>query len=170
MAIARARAEFGKETAAGGGDPGWLETGARARGSWATALLVEASPQGRSVIASAIGDSCLFLLEGFNLCCSFPLARVDSFTSTPALLAACPAGIPDPPFRRMRLSLGALRQPQLLLATDALAARLLAEEEDTEALFRFLYSASPRAFAEWAKEQTTLGLMARDDLSLLWVG
>jgi len=168
-AIAHSRATLAREAGGRMRDPGWLELRARSRGSWSTALLVEASPRGRSVLVSAIGDSCLLVLDGFALRSSFPMQAGDSFTSTPDLLGDCESPSLDPPFRRARIQLAGLRRPQLLLATDALAARLLATQSDRDALFRFLRSASPAAFAAWARDEIAQGTMARDDLCLLWV-
>ncbi len=166
-AVARARRDFGQSAA---GPRDWLAERARARGSWSTALLVEIGRGGRSLRASAIGDSCLFVLDGLELAASFPLETAAAFSNTPDLVAdrATPDGDEPPRFRSAVFALAALRRPALLLATDALAAHLLSSE-DRRGLLRFLVSATMADFEAWARREMADGRLRRDDLSLLWI-
>lgn len=165
-AIARARRDF---SLAAAGPRDWLTDRARARGSWSTALLVEIGPGGRSLRASAIGDSCLFVLDGLELAAAFPLDRPEAFSNMPELVAdrAPPGGEPAH-FRSSVFALAGLRRPALLLATDALAAHILASE-DRRGLLRFLASATLGDFEAWARGEMAEGRLRRDDLTLLWI-
>ena len=168
--LGKARAACAKTGRPDSATPHWLDEKARARGSWSTALLLETGPQGRGALVSAIGDTTLFVLDGFKLLLSFPMKVGDRFGSTPDLVVDTPTETLDPPFRRLRISLGSLHRPSLVLATDALAARLLGRPGEESGLFRFLRAANADSFAEWAGVEVAAGRMAFDDLTLLWVG
>lgn len=170
IALDRARVGYAKGLLSIGRDSDWLGERARARGSWSTALVLETSPRGLGALVSAIGDTTLFVLEGFELRLSFPMKAGDRFGSTPELIAETRADAIDPPFRHCRISLKELRRPSLVLATDALAARILDAPSEEAGLFRFLRAADEGRFAEWARGQVAAGRMARDDLTMLWVG
>ena len=145
---------------------GWLESAARARGSWSTALAVRFEAGGRRVSAAAVGDTVLFLLDGCRPAASFPLDDPGAFGSTPDLVAE--NGTESPGFSRAEFSLAGLRRPRVALLTDALAARALSEPESGRAgLWAFLLGAPEAAFRAWARVETEAGRLRRDDLSLL---
>jgi hypothetical protein len=153
----------------------WLQVAARARGSFSTALVVTLGPGGRFLEAAAIGDTCLFVLDGFEPVCSFPLGASSAFDQEPALVGA--EGDELPTFQRRLIAFGGLRQPSFALATDALARRLLECSEESRDrhpdavrhMWRFLATASETAFEKWAGEAIDHGAIAADDLTLAWV-
>lgn len=165
--IARARRDF---AISGAGPQDWLTQRASARGSWSTALLVEIGRGGRSLHASAIGDSCLFVLDGFDIMASFPLETALAFSNTPDLVAdrVLPGDGEPTSFRNAVFKLGDLRRPSILLATDALAAFLL-QTADKQGVLRFLASATIADFETWTRRKTAEGSLRRDDLTLLWI-
>lgn len=152
----------------GGGPEDWLAARARKRGSWATALVARPGPGGLSLQASAIGDTCLFVLDGFSCVYSFPLARAEDFTNAPALIGAEDSSLPAFATRTIRLA--SLHRPSFALATDALAARLLSGSlGEKRELWAFLARATDESFEAWAISEMDQGKLGRDDLSLLWV-
>lgn len=170
FAFDRARLAYRKGIGPTHPDSGWLNEKARARGSWSTALVLETSPHGRSAVVSSIGDTTLFVLDGFKLRSSFPMKAGDRFGSSPDLIADTRSTSAEAPFLSCRISLNTLRRPSLILVTDALAAHILNCPGEEAELFRFLWGAGPEVFAQWAREQLASGRMALDDLTLLWVG
>jgi hypothetical protein len=146
----------------------WYAERARERGSWAAALVLEASGGGRRVNAHAVGDVELFLLEGAKLVGAFPIERAADFGSTPDLIGAAEEDLPV--FRSWRFDLGPIRRPSLIMATDALACCILkAGEDERRNLFRFLARCSKAEFASWAAAETEVRSLAADDLTILWI-
>ncbi len=161
-AVEEARAE---RRACARGD-GWLESAARARGSWSTALAVRLHAGGRRVSAAALGDTVLFILDGCRPVSSFPLDDPADFGSSPALVAENGSGGED--FLKAEFPLDGLKRPRIALLTDALAARALAEPAaGRSALWAFLLGAPEAAFKAWAKAEIEASRLRRDDLSLL---
>ncbi|HSV55745.1 MAG TPA: hypothetical protein VLH39_01370 [Magnetospirillaceae bacterium] len=145
---------------------GWLESAARARGSWSTALAVRLEAGGRRVAVSAVGDTVLFILDGCRPVASFPLDDPGAFGSTPDLVAE--NGTETDVFARAEFSLAELRRPRIALLTDALAARALSEPEaGRAALWAFLLGSPEAAFRAWARAEIEAGRLRLDDLSLL---
>ncbi len=172
-AIVNAREDFasssGSKETSGGAD--WLSVRARVRGSWSTALVVEASPGSQYLEISSIGDTCAFILDGFVPVLSFPLSDPLLFSSTPDLIGGEHG--PIPAFNRVVVPLGRLKRPSFALATDALAARLLSEmgctNGSSDSIWRFLAGADEKAFKAWVEEGIERGAMTRDDATLMWV-
>lgn len=166
VAVGRARRRFAH--ADGRTERHWYVDRARERGSWAAALVVEASGGGKRIEAHASGDVELFVLDGTSLVAAFPIERAADFGSTPDLIGA--GTEPSAAFRSARFELGALRRPNLLMATDALAARILGcGEEERRGLLRFLSRCPAPVFAAWAAAETAVRSLAVDDLTLLWI-
>lgn len=164
-AILRARREF-MRTRPERGD--WLTERARQRGSWATALVVEIGSGGRSLRASAIGDTTLFVLDGYDTVFSFPVEDPGGYSSTPELIGDDVEALPE--FRRIIVRLAGLRRPSFALATDAIAAKVLAAHaSERRELWRFFGTASAAVFDAWACRGMTTGSLVRDDLTVLWV-
>ncbi|MFZ4617216.1 MAG: hypothetical protein ACOYM2_13595 [Rectinemataceae bacterium] len=161
----------GSKETPGGAD--WLSIRAKERGSWATALVVEASPGSQYLEISTIGDTCVFILDGFVPVLSFPLSDPLLFSSSPGLIGGEHGPIPD--FTRLVVPLGRLKRPSFALATDALAARLLSEmgytkdDGSTNSIWRFLAGANEKTFKTWVEEGMERGVMTRDDATLMWV-
>lgn len=164
-AITRARRDFFR---ARQDSIDWLSDRARKRGSWATALVVEVGSSGRFLKASAIGDTTLFILDGYGKVLSFPMEDSADYTNTPNLIEDHGDNLPE--FPSLVIPLAGLRRPSFVLATDALAARLLENAEaEQEKLWRFFSTAGPQAFASWAIQEMSAGQLGHDDLTLLWV-
>lgn len=94
-------------------------------GAAATLLTLEVGPfgpdGGRSWRAAAIGDACLFWVRAGKLVASFPIVAAGQFGSAPLLVRS------NNGYRTLALAAAGVCRPgdQFLLATDALAARLL---------------------------------------------
>ena len=98
-------------------------------GAAATLLGLEVGPLddegNRPWRAAAVGDACLFWVRDGKLLASFPVVAADQFGSAPLLVRS------NPGFRTMAVAAAGTCRPgdQLLLATDAVAARLLKSAE-----------------------------------------
>jgi len=151
----------------------WISGQAQKLGSWATALLVQVSGGGKRVQAWAVGDTELFVLDGTEILRAFPITEPSGFGSTPSLVSSRPAvsgGDGDQSFRQLDFSLARLSRPSLVMATDALAARLLAASgQERSRLFRFFNTCSPTEFSAWADAETESRSIAPDDLTLAWI-
>ena len=146
----------------------WLAELSRKRGSWSTALVAELGEGGLSLRLSAIGDTEAFVLDGLEVVLAFPVTAAEGFTNTPNLVGE--AAGPIPHFQTGQLPLARIRRPSVILATDALAARILSEPEASRgSLLRFLAGAGGRDFMDWAEAEMDSGQLGHDDLSLLWV-
>lgn len=151
-----------------GAGAGWLESAARERGSWATALVVRVRAGGRVVEAAAVGDTVLFILDGCKPVTSFPVDHASAFGDSPDLVAE--NGKESPRFVEAEFPLSGLRAPRLALVTDALAARALSEPEaGRNALWAFLLGSPAKAFSAWARAEIRIGRLKQDDLTLVAV-
>jgi len=98
-------------------------------GAAATLLGLEVGPLdaagNRPWRASAVGDACLFWVRAGRLIASFPVVAENQFGSTPLLVRS------NPGFRTVAVAAAGQCRPadQFLLATDAVAARLLKSAE-----------------------------------------
>ena len=164
-AVSLARHRYGRRTETPGD---WLSELSRKRGSWSTALVAELGEGGLSLRLSAVGDTEAFVLDGLEVMLAFPVAAADGFTSTPDLVGEAPGPIPR--FLSVQVPLARLRRPSVILASDALAARILTEPEASRGgLLRFLAGADGRDFTDWAEAEMEAGRLGHDDLSMLWV-
>jgi len=152
-----------------GTDQDWLRERGAARGSWSTALLVRVSRLGGFLRAEACGDTVLFVRDGFDPVCSFPIDDADAFNQSPALIADRAGNDRgDDAFSSVTIMLGGLRRPSLVLASDALAARVLAVHgAERRALWAFLATADTPALQSWAASEHAGGRLRADDLTML---
>lgn len=152
-------------------DQPWYASAKQAEGAFATLVGVEVRPakSGAGVRwkAVAVGDSCLLHVRRGAVVESFPLTRPEQFDTTPALIPSSahrPAPAPD------WLAGTAAPGDTLLLATDAVAAALLAAPEAITAVGRrivpYLADASTGRSAV-VDFLTTLRLPRDDDATLL---
>jgi hypothetical protein len=113
--------------------------------------------------AIAVGDCCLFHIHNGDLQLSFPLKQVAEFGSRPALIASRPR------FSTTSAALGGNLAPgdTLLMATDSLAAWLLAEYEAGRKPWNDLIGLTDERFVAWAQRQRSLHCLKNDDLTLL---
>jgi len=164
-AIERARQRYSRRCES---PEDWLSALSRRRGSWSTALVAEFGALGLSLTLSAIGDTEGLVLDGYGIVLAFPLVSAGDFTDRPALVGEAGQGALS--FHRIQVPLAGLRRPSVVLATDALAQRILAEPTATRpALLGFLDRADDAAFRAWAEAEIDAGRLAPDDLSLVWV-
>jgi hypothetical protein len=138
------------------------ETGASA--TLAGVEFGEAGPDGeRPWRATAVGDACLIHSSGKNWL-SFPIAAADQFNSAPSLLrtkigAAAPAAT---------FASGTCRPGDLfLLATDAVAGKLLADAADGHADWEAYSALAPESWLAEFDELRDTGKMVNDDCTLL---
>jgi hypothetical protein len=119
-------------------------------------------PDDRFWHATAIGDSCLFHIrhkEWF----SFPLVASKDFTNTPPVLRTKHGRVPTATFASGTCQEGDI----FMLATDAVAAKMLADAESEPFDWERYAEMSPE---EWVAEFDSLretGMMVNDDCTLL---
>ena len=146
---------------------------AREKGSWgaaATFLGLRIWQDGRWK-AVAVGDTCLFQFRRGELLRALPVAKSTAFTSRPALVNSLRGGnaqlAPHVSVDEGRCEPG----DAMVLATDALAAWVLAGAErgrnPTRALARVRLSQI--AFRLWVARRRNSGDMRDDDVALCWV-
>jgi len=178
QAVARARALYARDRQRGQDGVDWLAELGALRGSWSTVLFLRLSRAGSLVQVWARGDTVFLLRDGDETRASFPLDDPGAFGTHPELVADRPDAAADSvpagaagasgPFRRAAYSLRRLRRPLLVLATDALAQRILrAEGPDRRRLWAFLDRCSAAEFGAWARAEMDAGRLVRDDLTLL---
>ena len=150
------------------------EAKARA-GAFATllGLTIEAAPDnpGRlSWQATAVGDSCLFVVRDDQLLLSFPLEEAAQFNKHPALVCSNPGNAEGLWGKVRRHSGDCAPGDWLILASDALAcwflARNAAGEKPWEAL-EALLALDPSGQDAWVEEQRRGRLMQNDDIMLV---
>ena len=141
-------------------------------GSLATllGLTVKAAPDNSGQLswqALAVGDSCLFIVRENRLWLSFPLEDSAQFDNNPALLCSNPdnsgnmwEGIHQ---RSGECATGDL----LILATDALACWILAENAAEERPWETLLGLDSSEWETWVGEQRHGGFMRNDDTTLV---
>jgi hypothetical protein len=141
--------------------PWYAEEKAR-YGAFAAFLGLELDTAAKAWRAVAVGDCCLFQLDGvrpeMRLVHVFPLTRSKDFGSSPYLVGTEAAGNFDIG-AHCRLHNGALREEDVLfLASDALSAWLLRREEEGRPAWQWLASGSSEQ--EWFDD---LAAKARED-------
>ena len=72
----------------GTGGLDWLSRASLARGSWSTALALRCSPTFSYIEVWAMGDTELFILDGFRAVLHLPLLRAEDFSASPTLIAS----------------------------------------------------------------------------------
>lgn len=165
-------ARYQAERAAQGRPIAWYEQPGLEKGAFATVLgaeiratVLEDGTTRWFWYAFALGDSCLFQLRDGRLLESFPMRSVEEFGITPQLLGSRNHDV-ELVAERMRVAWGELLPgDELLLATDALAAWLLASAP-TVALPAFAHF-DQQDFAEWVDDQRARARMRNDDVTLV---
>lgn len=139
----------------------WYAAAKAEQGAGATLLGLRLLPGG-TWRALALGDACLFrLAEGENglaLLAAWPFDDPAAFDNRPDLLTSLPSAPPSAPL----VTEGEWRPGDVfLLATDALAAFLLAQDRAAEAA-----SWTPETFAEVVDSARESGALKNDDVTL----
>jgi len=111
----------------------WAQLEAAERGSYTTLVSIEASSNG--FIVTAIGDSCVFLLEGVSIIACDPYVSLGEFFASPHALSTRgqdnhvePGNAVDLSADQFLISADVIDGRQLLLASDALAQWLMVPE------------------------------------------
>lgn len=147
----------------------WLNQVSLARGSWSTALAVRISPFFSHVDVWALGDTELFVLDGWQELLHLPLQKSSDFTIGPPLIASSDGGTVLSWWYR-RLNLRSLRRPRLVLVSDTLASYILEKQEAGDSNFlREILTLTPENLACRLSYEETTGRLRRDDHSLLEV-
>ena len=123
--------------------------------------------------ALAVGDSCLFVVRDDWLCLSFPLDEASQFDNSPALICSNPENAGEL-WQDVRRSSGECAAGDLLiLATDALACWVLAQNAEGQKPWKTLLDLDPSGWedpsrwAPWVGEQRRSGFMRNDDTTLV---
>ncbi len=149
----------------------WMHIAAAERGSFATMAAVQAATGG--LIGTLVGDSCILLVHGSRIIESFPYTTSEEFTSAPDALATAPQAREN---TRTALRVGRWNIPidlgsaaQVVLATDAVAAWLLAPNEDARAahMERAQAIASAQEWEELVVSERASGAMRVDDSTIM---
>lgn len=149
----------------------WSAQAAFDRGSFATLLGLTLDPGRQAARVLAIGDSLAVLGEGGRIRATFPYQRPEQFRQRPLLLAthlADNARLLAPGVlaqATVQWSLRGLRDPILVLMTDALGAWLLSDPAVRWA--RLLRLRNRVQFESLVRTERACGQMRRDDTTLL---
>lgn len=146
--------------------PAWVQSVGKGRGSHATFL---GGRIGREeLVASAVGDCCLFHLRAHERVATFPVSDVSGFGSSPALLTSTP--IDDAALRReLRITSRPVEPGDVVfVASDAIAAWLMANIED-RAMWDALITIGPEGIERLCRDLYKERLLRSDDVTLLRV-
>jgi hypothetical protein len=149
----------------------WYAEAAMERGSFATLLGIRHRPKDRTARILAIGDSLAILADGEQFVSSFPYVEPEQFKENPLLLSTR-RDRNEWPGKRFNTRkchtvwhLSALKEPRLLLVTDALGAWVLGDRFNrTQAL---LHLSSHLEFLKLVETSRESGEMRRDDTTYL---
>ncbi len=137
----------------------WYAAAKAAQGAFAAFLGLVLTDAG-TWQALAVGDCCLFHLRDGGLLRAWPFDAPEQFTQRPALLPSLPGTLVPP----VETTAGAWRPGDaLLLATDALAAYLLATDPTAT------LSLSQESFRRRVVEARAAGTLRNDDVTLVLV-
>jgi len=149
----------------------WFASEKAEQGAFAAFVGVQIDAHKNRWTALAVGDSCLMQVDdvgkAMRVVKAFPLQKSSQFTMSPYLIGSRSDG--EPPNERIQISTGSLRDgDMLLLATDAVAAWLLKQQEDGRPLWRWLYRklSTPENFAAMVAYGRKNGLR-NDDFTLV---
>ena len=149
----------------------WYEETGLAKGSLAALCWVECQSKSSlfsrkgSYAAAAVGDVCLFHVRRGRLLESFPLSVGATFCNRPALLATDAVVAPSFGMKRGYWRSGDV----LLLASDALAAWLLANAAVPPVWERIVGTRSNESFSKFVAAARRRGELRNDDVTLLLI-
>lgn len=142
----------------------WFAKRKAAVGAFATFVSLEICPDLRWK-ATALGDSCIFMVRDHQLLRSFPIQNSDQFNYHPRLLAThSQALVTD-----MRQASGnAKLGDRFYLATDALACWIFKQiEANQDPWLKLEQMHSQELFGDWVKELRDCQQIVNDDTTLL---
>lgn len=147
----------------------WYAQEKLAEGSHAALLVVAWDLTRRAWSASALGDTCLFVLRRDRLTHAFPVARAVDFDNTPALVPTETARR-APASRPSFLTAGGVLRAgdRFLLMTDAIAAWFLARVESGHRPWEEL-PPTQETLLPWLETLRETGRMRNDDVTVIEV-
>ncbi len=152
----------------------WSAQAAFDRGSFATLLGLVAPVSAKRARVLGIGDSVALLVDGARILDSFPYKTAEQFRTRPQLLSTIAdlnTNFVQPSLVKQCVrswDLKGLRNPLILLMTDALGAWLLSAPGSR--LNRVLSLPSKIAFGALIDSERASGTMRRDDTTLIILG
>jgi hypothetical protein len=146
----------------------WAQAAAAERGSFSTIAAVQASTGG--LICTIVGDSCVFLINESRIVRSVPFTEEAQFSSAPFALASAQVDSDNNAQvmaeSEWRIAIPESTIDQVLLATDAVSAWLLSDDQD-ERLAKLLSCSSDEEFSSLVHEERTNGRMKTDDSTVI---
>ena len=151
----------------------WYAAEKARHGAFAAFLGLELDAAASTWRAVAVGDCCLFQLDGarpeMRLVHALPLTHSSQFGSNPYLVGSDPHGNTDLG-AHVRSSHGGLRDEDVLLAaSDALAAWLLRRMEEGRPVWKWTLRIRGHAGFEWLVEKARQDGVRNDDMTLVRV-
>jgi hypothetical protein len=142
------------------------------RGAYATLLAVVVDQQSHGWYAVAIGDTCLFAVRPSSpqpIIASLPMEKSTDFSNRPPLLSSRRDANLDSLLPYVRYKEAPFQKGDILLmATDALAQWLLAQQELGELGWQELLSIhDQQSFARFVEKKRWEGVMEEDDTTLV---
>lgn len=151
-------------------DSAWYHEAAAQKGSAATLLglrLDGLQKDGELYWrALAVGDTCLFVIRGDTLLCSFPLVSAEQFDDRPNLVSTSGKRHLTGD-REVRVAGGRVETGDyFLLATDALAEWILRAKEQATKVVKLLRRIDSKGLESLVRELQRGGAMRLDDVTL----
>ncbi len=154
----------------------WYAASKAAKGSFATLMGLELRAQGQSRAnspewsATALGDSCLFLIREGELRMAFPIAKAVDFNNQPHLLASSVAR--NTPFEEWLITRGGelCSKDTFYLMTDALSFWFLREHAEGRRPWNFLRSmgtSDVQSFSDWVSSLRDADDRLNDDATMI---
>ena len=156
-------------TPASGVEEAWFTEAAAARGSHAALLGVSLTGMGGRrprLLAVSVGDVCLLVVRDGRLQVAFPIDDPDLFGTRPSLISSLPDGAPtaeEVMIHQRPLQAGDV----VLVASDAMAAFLLRLGREQPGLWDVVARIDRAGFARLVEEGLAVGLLERDDVTLV---
>jgi hypothetical protein len=152
----------------------WMHQAAFDRGSFATLLGIEVSPDWRAARVFAVGDTLLAFVDAGQLVRTIPYVQADDFDRSPQLLSTNPIEnrwLDEDEISNAwhELNIGSHETPTLLLMTDALG-RWLLDQPDLSRISRLLNIQSEQEFLDFVEGERAARRLKRDDTTLIVIG
>lgn len=152
----------------------WMQQAAFDRGSFATLLGIEFSPDWRAARVFAVGDTLLAFVDLGQVVRTIPYVQSDDFDRSPQLLSTNPLenGWLDKDAISSawhELNIASHEAPTLLLMTDALG-RWLLDQPDVSRVSTLLNIPSEQEFRDFVEGERAAGRLKRDDTTLVVIG
>lgn len=149
------------------------------RGSSATLLLLEQAEDDGEVRATAVGDTCLFLMDSdYRICDAFPMSDASSFSTSAYLITVTFDGLKslfaddtkDLYWKAKTLSPEACAGKRIVCATDAVAQWIALHKDvpcEIERLVKAVRHSNKKKFSHFVEFERRRGRMAVDDSTVV---